>query len=249
MVLAISILGAKGKMGQKIISLVKGDPRYQIAGGSIRPSDPVLEAALNFPLRRTPEEAMSACQVAIDFSSADAAKKHIEVAQLLNKGLVIGTTGLDEEALSKIELASAHIPVLYSPNFSLGMALCFDTAKKFAQALSGECYIDIVETHHAAKKDSPSGTALALAKAMGKGGIALHETASRRKREDIAIHSIRSGKVVGAHSIIFECGDEQIELTHRAHSRDAFARGALIAAEFISRQPPGLYSMNDLLYC
>lgn len=249
MVLAISILGAQGKMGQTIISLAKEDPRYEIAGGSTRPSDRILRDGHNFPPMRTAEEAMHACQVAIDFSSADIAKKHIEVARTLNKGFVLGTTGLDEEALLAIASASEHIPVLYSPNFSLGMALCFDAVRKFAHALFGKCYIDIVETHHVAKKDTPSGTALGLAKAVGKGRIALHETTPPRKKEEIVIHSIRSGNVIGAHSIIFECGDERIELTHRAHSRDAFARGALLAAEFISRQPPGLYSMSDLLNC
>lgn len=251
MALNISILGASGKMGQRIVKLAKEDTRFKIVCGSVRPDeDPAYFSAaadkLGIPLKTTPEEAMDGCQVAIDFSSIHAAKKHIESAHALNKGLVIGTTGLDRDALAAIELAAREIPILYSPNFSLGIALCLEVVKKLASSLFGDCYIDIIETHHIHKKDSPSGTALAMAKSIGKGEIAFNKSDPKRKKEQIIIHSIRSGNVIGEHTIIFECGHERIQLTHQAHTRDAFAKGALAAAEFIAQQPPGLYSIKDL---
>lgn len=251
MVLNISILGASGKMGQRIAKLAQEDPRYKIVSGSIRPNSESHFShssadKLAIPLKTTPEEAMSGCQVAIDFSSIHATKKHIETAHALKKGLVIGTTGLDKDALKAMEIAAREIPILYSPNFSLGIALCLDVLKKLGSSLFGDCYIDIVETHHIHKKDSPSGTALAMAKAIGKGEIASNKSDPNRKKEQIVIHSIRSGDVIGEHTVIFECGHERIQLTHQAHTRDAFAKGALVAAEFIAQQAPGLYSIKDL---
>jgi 4-hydroxy-tetrahydrodipicolinate reductase len=246
MTLAISILGAHGKMGQRIIHLAQGDSRYQIINGSICPHD-ALSVHEEFFQRKAPTEVIEGCQVAIDFSVADAAITHIEAAQKLGKALVIGTTGLDEDSWSAMRSASDSIPIFYSPNFSLGMALCFEAVKKFARSLLEECYIDIVETHHVTKKDSPSGTAYALARATGKEKIVFQSPSFPRTHDELVIHSIRSGKAVGEHTIIFEWGDERIELTHRAQSRDPFARGALIAAEWVFRQPPGLYSMKDLL--
>lgn len=251
MVLKISILGANGKMGQRILKLAKEDPRYKIVNGSVRPNnDPHFSSLpadkLAIPLKTTPEEALDGCQVAIDFSSIHATKKHIETAHALKKGLVIGTTGLDKDSLTAMALAAQDIPILYSPNFSLGIALYLEVVKKLGSSLFGDCYIDIIETHHIHKKDSPSGTALAMAATIGKGEVAFNKSDLHRKKEQIVIQSIRSGNVIGEHTIIFECGHERIQLTHQAHTRDTFAKGALAAAEFIAKQPPGLYSINDL---
>ncbi len=251
MVLSISILGASGKMGQQIIKLAKSDPHYKIVCGLVRPDGnprffSFIADKLAIPLKTTAEEAMDGCEVAIDFSSAQITKEHIKTAHALKKGLVIGTTGLDKNVLRAMKLAAQEIPILYSPNFSLGMALCLEAVNKFASSLFGDCYIDIFETHHIHKKDSPSGTALALAKAIGKGTVAFNQSDSNRNKEQIVIHSIRSGDVLGEHTIIFECGNERIQLTHQAHSRDAFAKGALLAATFLVEQPPGLYSIKDL---
>ena len=226
----LSILGANGKMGQRIIKLAHNDSRYTIVAGYTRlPPETNL---LAIPLKATAEEAMADCQVAIDFSSALATKHHIEIAKKLNKGLVIGTTGLDQDSLAAMHAAAEHIPILYSPNFSLGVALCIDIVNNLSAALADRCHIEITETHHIHKKDSPSGTALALASATGK--------------PDVPIHSIRSGDLVGEHTVIFECGEERIQLTHQAHTRDAFAKGALLAAAFIAAKSPGLYSIKDL---
>lgn len=243
MALKLSILGALGKMGERVIQLASEDPHFEIVSGLSR--NHCQQKTLPFSMKNSAEDAMKDCDVAIDFSSAQATLLHIETALKLQKALVIGTTGLKEEALQSMQIAAKQIPILYSPNFSLGMALCLETAKKLGAALFGHCHIDIVEAHHIHKKDSPSGTALALAKAIGQGEI-LTNPQSNRTQDQIVIHSIRTGNAIGEHKIIFELGLERIELTHQAHSRDAFAKGALIAASFLANQKPGLYSISDL---
>ena len=210
MTISLSVLGASGKMGSRIVKLAKEDPGFRIVGNDLK-----------------------TCDVAIDFTAPEATLSHLEAAMQSNKPLVIGTTGHTEEGTKAIAEAARIIPILHSPNFSFGAALCLDAAARFAQALGAKCRIEIMETHHIHKKDSPSGTALAFAAAASKGG-------------KICIRSNRTGEVVGEHTIIFECASERIELKHTAHSRDAFAQGALLGAKFLAGKPAGLYSLKDL---
>jgi 4-hydroxy-tetrahydrodipicolinate reductase len=222
MPIRIAILGAAGKMGQRILELASCDPEFDIVSLVNRENATDL---LN---------ALSACDVGIDFTSHLATTHNCHAALLANKPLVIGTTGHTPEEKEVIAEAAKTIPILYSPNFSFGIALCSEAVSRFANALGSKCKIDIVETHHIHKKDSPSGTALALAHAAERG------------EKEIAIQSIRTGDVIGEHAVIFECGHEKIEIKHTAHSRDAFATGALIAAKFLVNQTAGLYSLRDL---
>lgn len=201
MPIALAILGASGKMGGKVKQLAEKDSDFRLVD-------------------------LDRCDVAIDFTAPEATLKHLAA----KKPLVIGTTGLPPEMKSAMEEAAKTIPILYSPNFSFGVALCLDAAAKISGALSG-CEIEIHETHHVHKKDSPSGTALAFAQAVGG---------------TPKIQANRLGEVVGEHTVIFECGHERIELKHTAHSRDTFAQGALLAAKFLVKQRPGLYSLKDL---
>jgi 4-hydroxy-tetrahydrodipicolinate reductase len=224
MTIALSVLGASGKMGKRIVELALSDPTFH----SVTASD------------------LAACDVAIDFTSHEATLDHLEAAIRANKPLVIGTTGHNPEGRRAIEDAAKTIPILFSPNFSFGMALCLEMASRLGKALYGSCTIDIIETHHIHKKDRPSGTALALGASIGNGTI-IHESTGPRKKEEILIHAIRSGEVVGEHTLIFESRFERIELKHTAHSRDAFAQGSLMGAKFLAKQPPGLYSLKDLL--
>lgn len=216
MTIALSVLGASGKMGKRIVELALNDPIFR----SVTASN------------------LETCDVAIDFTSHEATHNHLVSAIGANKPLVIGTTGHNPEGRKAIEEAAKTIPILFSPNFSFGMALCLEMAARLGRALYGSCTINIVETHHIHKKDRPSGTALALAHAISNGAGC--------KKEEILIHSIRTGEVVGEHTVIFESGFERIELKHTAHSRDAFAHGALMGAKFLVKQPPGLYSLKDL---
>jgi 4-hydroxy-tetrahydrodipicolinate reductase len=203
MAIGITVMGARGRMGSRVISLAAGDFF-------------VTEWAK--------------ADVAIDFSSQLAAKENLAKALASRKPLVMGTTGHTPENHAAIEAASKEIPILFSPNFSLGMVACLEAATLLAKRL--DCAIDIVEAHHAQKKDRPSGTALLLARSMGK---------------EVPIHSIRAGDIIGDHTILFTCEGERIELKHHVVSRDAFAQGALKAAKFLVKQPPGLYSVKDIV--
>jgi 4-hydroxy-tetrahydrodipicolinate reductase len=185
--------------------------------------------------------------VIIDFSIYHAVKDNLEAALKHLKPIVIGSTGHSSEQKRAIEAAAKYIPVLFSPNFSLGMGLCFQAAHTFASHLKGHCHIDIIEVHHHQKKDIPSGTALALAHALEYGQVCQDMSIqSPRPKDSIVIHSIRSGETIGEHTIIFNCDNERIELKHQIFSRDAFARGALKSAKFLSKKTPGLYTFQDV---
>lgn len=171
--------------------------------------------------KKTPRSSID-CDVLIDFSSHQALLENLSA----KKPIVIGTTG--HLTLASIEEAAKHVPIFYSSNFSLGAAILHEVAKFISKHFPAD--IDLIETHHATKKDAPSGTALHLAKSL----------------KDPKIHSIRSGTVIGEHTLIFNNAQERLTLSHQVHSRDAFARGALAAAYFLMGKPAGLYSMDDL---
>lgn len=253
MTIALAVLGASGKMGRRILQLAQNDPHFHIIDIESRKksldciANPVSDPGEQIPHLHDPLSALASCDVAIDFTSPEATRDHLEAAISAKKALVIGTTGHLPETERAIEEAAQAIPILFSPNFSFGIALCLETAVRLGKTLYGACTIDILETHHIHKKDRPSGTALALANAIGNGKAVLESGSMLpRKRDEIVIHSIRSGDVIGEHALIFECEHERIELRHTAHSRDAFAQGALMGAKFLAKQPPGLYSLKDL---
>lgn len=203
----LQIIGSRGKMGSRVAILAQ-QTDFSIAGG------------------------WKEAHVAIDFTSAAATKEILKEAVEHRKPLVIGTTGHSIENLQAMEQAALTIPILFSPNFSLGMLVCLEAVSMMAKKLEGFGAIEIIEAHHAEKKDKPSGTALALEKAVGG---------------KTPIHSIRAGDIVGDHTVVFALNGERIELKHQAHSRDAFAHGALRAAKFLLGKPPGLYSLKDVL--
>ena len=174
------------------------------------------------PIDRTTSRKDLDCDVLIDVSSHTALLENLSA----HKPIVIGTTGhLD---LAPIEQAAKHLPIFYAPNFSLGMALFRKIAQEIAARFPSD--IDLIETHHSTKKDAPSGSAIQLAKLI----------------PNLNIHSIRSGKIIGEHTLLFNTAEERLTLTHTAHSRDAFAHGAITAARFLVGKPPGLYTMDNL---
>jgi 4-hydroxy-tetrahydrodipicolinate reductase len=240
MPIALTVIGSSGKMGKRVLFLALNDPDFVIASACLSESSPdrgkdlgelLSTNPLGIPLESTSDEEIKKADLIIDFSTASATSSIIRLAELHKKPLLIGTTGISSETELLIQKASQNIPILYSPNFSLGIAVCLEIVKTLAHSLQGTT-IEIEETHHSSKKDSPSGTALALSKAIN--------------RPDIAIRSIRSGEAVGEHRVIFTCEGERIELKHEAFSRDAFAKGALLAAKFLIKQQPGLYTIRDL---
>jgi 4-hydroxy-tetrahydrodipicolinate reductase len=190
------------------------------AGGRMGKAISSLHAVI--PITRTTSRASLDCDILIDVSSHQALRENLSA----NKPIVIGTTGhLD---FAPIQEAARYLPIFYAPNFSLGAALLNKLATLAAQYFPSD--IDIIETHHTQKKDAPSGFALLLAKNL----------------PNPRIHSIRSGKIIGEHTVLFNTAEERITLTHEAHTRDVFAQGALAAARFLLNKPPGLYTMDNL---
>lgn len=218
------LVGAAGRMGKTVLDLAQNDREIEI----------VARCDLANPI----EPAMKNCDVAIDFSHANAIDEICRAAWQHGKSLVIGTTGHSQQQRGIIEETAHSVPIVFASNFSVGVNVLFSLTRKAAELLGSDFNAEIVETHHKMKKDAPSGTAQTLAEILRAG---------RKSESEIPIQSIREGDVVGEHTVIFSGPTERLELTHRAASREIFARGALRAAKWIVHKPPGLYSMQDAL--
>lgn len=192
------------------------------------------------------------CDVVIDFSEAPAVADHLRVAREKRTAYVTGVTGLSDEVHTQMRGASEDIAVLFAPNMSRGIAVLSDLVRRATERLGGYD-IEIVEMHHRRKRDAPSGTALQLAAAAdaARGDLArVHGREGMtgvRPQNQIGIHALRGGDVVGEHHVIFAGTGERLVLTHRVESRQAFVSGALAAARFVVGQPPGVYRMEDVL--
>jgi 4-hydroxy-tetrahydrodipicolinate reductase len=252
----IAVCGAAGRMGQAILSVAEADSDVEIAGAfeydgnsSIGTGTPKI-----LPVKDLCKE-ISKADVLIDFTSPESALSNLETASKNKIPAVIGTTGFTAEQKEKIEQISKIIPVILSPNMSVGVNLLFQLAEEVAKKIP-DYDIEIVELHHNKKKDAPSGTAVKLAECAAKGinknigeiGVYGRKgVIGARKKDEIGIMSVRAGDIVGDHTVYFAGPGERIELTHRAHSRDTFAAGAVRAAKWIAGKPAGLYSMRDVL--
>jgi 4-hydroxy-tetrahydrodipicolinate reductase len=250
------ICGAAGKMGQAIIAIAKDDSEIQILGAlefegskAIGTGSPIISSVNDL------EKILKDSEVLIDFTNPDSALKNLDLAVKQKVSVVIGTTGFSEEQKRKIYEASEIIPIIFSPNMSVGVNILFKLVEKVAKKIP-DYDIEIVELHHNKKKDSPSGTAAKLAEiaaySIGKdiknvGVYGRHSANSAREKGEIGIFSVRAGDIVGDHTVYFVGPCERIELTHRAHSRDTFASGAVRAAKWIVGKRQGLYDMSDVL--
>jgi 4-hydroxy-tetrahydrodipicolinate reductase len=193
--------------------------------------------------------------VVIDFSSPAATSRLIELAVAAGKALVIGTTGHTAAEKKRLTVVAARVPTVWAGNFSVGVNLLFALTARAARVLGDDYDAELVEMHHRQKKDAPSGTAVRLLElireARGLGPEALRHGRSgltgERIRGEIGVHALRGGDVVGDHTVVFAGPGERLELTHRAGDRAIFARGALRAAQWVVRQPPGVYDMQDVL--
>lgn len=260
----LSVLGAAGRMGRMLISAAQEFTELKVVAAVEVATSPFLgsdagELAgighLGVPIT-TQNEAPSA-DVVIDFTFHTASRANLECAIATEaKGYVLGTTGLTNEEKAFVQEASKQIPIVFAPNFSLGVNLLLDLVKKAASILDTSYDIEIVEMHHKHKKDAPSGTALGLAEAAAEGrNITLSDVAlygregivGERKEGEICIHALRGGDVVGDHSVIFATEGERVEITHKASSREAFAKGAMKAALFLPGHAPKIYTMHDVL--
>ncbi len=246
-------------MGSRILELAHKDSRFEVVGavesglhGSV--GRKVLDGTVQ--ISDNLKNYANQTDVVIDFTSAKGALSNLRTLMDWKKAaVVIGTTGFSKLDHVEIEKAAKKIPILLSPNMSVGVNLLFNLVRTMASQLEGYD-IEIIETHHNQKKDAPSGTALGLAKEITD---ALNRSMEKdlvygrkgdsgaRTSKEIGIHAIRAGDTVGDHTVIFATNGERVEISHRATSRDAFALGALRAAQWISRKKPGLYSMKDVL--
>jgi 4-hydroxy-tetrahydrodipicolinate reductase len=218
----VALIGARGRMGQTIADLAKDDPKIDI----------MAQCDLGDAI----EPAIKDCDLAIDFSHVGAIEEICAVAVQHRKALVIGTTGHSPEQRRLIEKTAGSLPIVFASNFSVGVNALFALTRRAAEIFGSEFAPEITETHHKMKKDAPSGTA----KTLG-------EILKEALETEIPIESIREGDVVGEHTVTFVGPGERLELTHRAGSREIFARGALRAAEWVVGKPAGLYSMQDVL--
>ena len=264
----VVIVGAGGRMGKIMVRLLQGgaEPGLKLFGAvdlwdcPDRDKDAGVAAGVGeLGIKITTDLAalLPGCDVVIDFSAHHGTAGNAPRVATAGKGLVIGTTGLGTEEKKAVEEAARKIPVVVSPNMSLGVNLLFALVRKAAETLKGKGYdIEIIERHHRKKKDSPSGTAIGLGEAAAAGyGWDLKKTAvdgrsglvGERPAEQIGFHAVRGGDIVGDHTVLFAADGECIELSHRATSREAFARGALRAAAWLAGRAPGLYSMRDVL--
>ena len=246
---SIIINGACGKMGRVLtelaaaqgVSVVAGVDRY--AAG----------AKAYYPLYENIADCPLTADVVVDFSRPDALPGLLEFCTARRCGLVLATTGYTDVDLDAIRAAAQTIPVFKTANMSLGVNIMLDLVRKAATALP-EFDIEIIEKHHNAKVDAPSGTALLIADAMKavcmtekEYVFGRHTSTQRRRREEIGIHSVRGGTVTGEHEVSFFGNDEVVTITHQAASRKIFATGALRAAEYLTSRKPGLYDMQDVL--
>lgn len=259
----VVVCGALGRMGRRIIELSLSDPEVEVIGGVEHPDCiPSLdlgealgkEELKGKPLTSRLEELLPLTDVVIEFSgNTTAAVGHTKLATLDGKGIVIGTTGFTPKEVEEIEEASSNAPVLLSPNMSLGVNLLFKLVELAARVLKDKNFdFEVVEIHHRFKKDAPSGTAVKLANIL-KETAGLEKTTygregeAPRKEGELGVFAVRGGDVVGDHTVFFLGFGERLELTHRASSRDTFAKGAVEAAKWIKGKEPGMYSMFDVL--
>jgi 4-hydroxy-tetrahydrodipicolinate reductase len=244
-------------MGREICRAALETDGIELSGGTVEEGAPELGSDLGELCGSgksgvvATEDPPASAEVLIEFTTPEATVEHLSY----ERPHVIGTTGLSEDQVAKVEQASQDVPIVRAPNMSVGVSLLREVVREISAKLGAEYDIEVVEAHHRNKKDAPSGTALFLASAAAEGRnrkleeIAVYgrEGLSPRQEGEIGIHALRGGAVVGEHRIIFYAGGEEIEVIHRALSRRTFADGALRAARFVANAPPGLYSLADVL--
>ena len=177
--------------------------------------------------------------VLIEFTTPDVTVAHVQAAERARKPMVIGTTGLSQEQVGALQAAAKAIPIVFSPNMSIGVNVLFELARTAATRLGPGYDVEVVESHHKHKKDAPSGTAKRLAELLA--------SARKQPADAVPVHAVRAGDIVGDHTVILAGPSERLELTHRAQSREVFAQGALRAAQFLIGRKPGLYDMSHVL--
>ncbi len=263
--LKICLVGAAGRMGRRITAAVAASGDTCLAAAIEAEGNPSAGQDIGALSEGSPlgvtvgsdlTAGVRASDVVIDFSLPVSLERTVAACREAGKPLVTGITGLKPAEVDWLRQASTVIPLVYAPNMSVGVNVMFKVAAEVAKLLGDSFDVEIVETHHRFKKDAPSGTAKRLAEviagALGRdldkvGCYGREGITGERPSDQIAIHAVRSGDVVGEHTVVFGALGERFEITHKAHSRDMFARGAVLAARFVAAAKPGLYDMQDVL--
>ncbi|MEW6145237.1 MAG: 4-hydroxy-tetrahydrodipicolinate reductase [Thermodesulfobacteriota bacterium] len=261
----VSVAGAAGRMGQRIIYCLSRDEGVKIVGAGEAERHPSLgidagiiagAGEIGVPITSDIARSSLDADVIVDFSSPKSTLRNASYALGEGKSMVIGTTGFTEKEDAELKELCRGFPCVLSSNMSIGVNVMIEATRMLARALGDEYDVEIVEAHHRHKVDSPSGTALMIGQAASEGlGRDFHKVArferhgriGERKRHEIGIQSLRGGDVVGEHTVMFLGEGERIELAHRALSRDNFAKGAIRAVKWIYGKPPGIYTMKDVL--
>ena len=261
----VIVAGAAGRMGSRIVALLADAGDLTLAGALEAAGHPAVgrdagEAAgigrAGVAIGSDAAAVITRGRVLVEFTTPEATLEHLRLVSRTQASAVVGTTGFSPAQREEIAGLAKSAAIMLSPNMSVGVVLAVKVLATMARALGDEYDVEITEIHHRFKKDAPSGTAQwmaevvaeALGRDLGKVGVhGRHGLPGERTTKEIGVFSLRSGDVVGEHTVSFGTLGERIELTHRAHSRDTFGRGALRAARFVAGRAPGLYSMNDVL--
>jgi 4-hydroxy-tetrahydrodipicolinate reductase len=258
----LAVVGAAGRVGRRIIALAAESGRFEISAAIENEGHPEIgkDAGLLAGIDRLGVPLAGAwttgADVAVDFSLPEAAERTLRQCAAGQTALVMGTTGLTAGQQEAIKATATRIPILYGTNMSVGMNVLLSVVGQLAAMLGEDYDIEIIEEHHRFKKDAPSGSALSLAQricqATGRPGAdnLIHGRSGKealRQKGEIGMHAVRAGDITGVHSVLYSTLGETITLSHTAHSRDTFVRGALRAAEWLLGKPPTLYSMADVL--
>ena len=265
MIKKIVITGCCGRMGQRIAVLASNDPEIEIVGATEAKGHNKIGSnlskvtgvdALDIVISDDLTQAAKCADVIIDFTGPSATLSNLSAARNVKVAIVVGTTGLTTEEMKILESTSKSIPVLFSSNMSIGVNMLFKIAPEIAVLLGENYDVEIIEAHHNKKKDAPSGTAKTLAENIAQAkekplkdiaNYGREGNVGARPKNEIGIHAVRAGDIVGDHTVVYAGENERIEITHRAHSRDIFAKGALRAAKYLADKSPGLYNMQNVI--
>jgi 4-hydroxy-tetrahydrodipicolinate reductase len=261
----IIVAGASGRMGSRITALAREYPELRLTGAFERKGHGAIGKDAGFTagisetgvlLSDRLEDIIENSDVIMDFTTPNSTKENIRLSSKYRKAMVIGTTGFSKVDMQEMQGSMGNIPCVMASNMSTGVNVLLRVLQDIAKVLGDEYDMEIIEAHHRLKKDAPSGTALKMAHVLAEAtNRNLDEVAvyarkgliGERTKKEIGIQTIRAGDIVGEHTVIFGGLGERIEITHKASSRDTFARGALRAAVWVSGKPAGLYDMQDVL--